>query len=172
MCYFLIHLFHPITTNRYTNIEMNKSATKSVAIINRRARFDYELGETISAGILLSGPEVRGARLGHIKLTGSYANIKAGELWLTNMSISIPATAQAHVGAKELDQPRKLLVTKKELKRIEEAKKQGMTIVPTRLFTTGRFIKIELSVARGKKRYDKRQTIKKRDEERRIKRQL
>lgn len=151
---------------------MKKKSNKTAPIVNRRARFDYELGETISAGILLTGPEVRGARLGHVRLTGSYANIKQGELWLTNMSISIPASAQAHVGEKELDHPRKLLVTKKELARIEEAKKQGMTIVPTRLFTQGRFIKIELSIAKGKKHYDKRETIKRRQQDRDAKRAM
>ena len=149
-----------------------KKAKTAAPIVNRRARFDYELGETISAGIVLSGPEVRGARLGHIRLTGSYANIKAGELWLTNMSISIPETAQAAVGEKELSTSKKLLVTKKELAQIEEAKKQGLTIVPTRLFTTGRFIKIELSIARGKKTHDKRETIKRRQQDRDAQREL
>ena len=141
-------------------------------LVNRRARFDYELGETISAGIVLSGPEVRGARLGHVRLTGSYANLKNGELWLTNLSISIPETAQAAVGEKEITTARKLLVTKKELQQIEEAKKQGMTIVPTRLFTTGRFIKIELAIARGKKTHDKRETIKRRQQDRDAKRAM
>ncbi|MBP9738806.1 SsrA-binding protein SmpB [Candidatus Saccharibacteria bacterium] len=144
---------------------MKKPVTKP-PIVNRRARFDYELGETISAGIILSGPEVRGARLGHVRLTGSYANIKAGELWLTNMSITIPDTAQAHTEEREITTPRKLLVTKKQLLQIEDAKKQGMTIVPTRLFTTGKFIKIELAIAKGKKNYDKRETIKRRQQDR------
>jgi len=148
---------------------MKKKTTSGAPIVNRRARFDYELGETISAGIILSGPEVRGCRLGHVRLTGSFANIKNSELWLTNMSISIPDTARKPGEDKENTNPRKLLVTKKELNQIEEAKKQGMTIVPTRLFNQGRFIKIELSIARGKKSYDKRQAIKKRDEERRLK---
>ena len=156
---------------QYT-VYMKKKVDKSAPIVNRRARFDYELGESISAGIILSGPEVRGARLGHVRLTGSYANIKQGELWLTNMSITIPETAQAHVAEKELTNPRKLLVTKKELEQIEEAKKQGMTIVPTRLFTSGRFIKIEISIARGKKHYDKRETIKRRQQDRDTQRDL
>ena len=149
-----------------------KKKPESAPIVNRRARFDYELGETISAGIILSGAEVRGARMGHVRLTGSYANIKQNELWLTNMSISIPDTARNKDDDKENSNPRKLLVTKKELFKIEEAKKQGMTIVPTRLFTTGRFIKIELSLAKGKKNYDKRETIKRRQQDRDAKREL
>ncbi|MCB9823238.1 SsrA-binding protein SmpB [Candidatus Nomurabacteria bacterium] len=144
---------------------MKKKADKP-PIVNRRARFDYELGEIISAGVVLSGPEVRGARLGHVRLSGSFANLKDGELWLTNMSITIPDTAKNVTDDKELSTPRKLLVTKKQLAQIEEAKKQGMTIVPTRLFNHGRFIKIELAIAKGKKQYDKRETIKRRQQDR------
>lgn len=151
---------------------MKKKTASGAPVVNRRARFDYELGETISAGIILSGPEVRGARLGHVRLTGSYANLKGGELWLTNMSVTIPETAQSQVDEKEISTPRKLLVTKNELAQIEEAKKQGMTIVPTRLFTTGRFIKIELAIARGKKHRDKRETIKRRQQDRDTQREL
>lgn len=149
-----------------------KKKPESAPIVNRRARFDYELGETISAGIILSGAEVRGTRMGHVRLTGSYANIKQNELWLTNVSISIPDTARNKDDDKENSNPRKLLVTKKELIKIEEAKKQGLTIVPTRLFTTGRFIKIELSLAKGKKNYDKRETIKRRQQDRDAKREI
>ena len=144
---------------------MKKEASKP-PIVNRRARFDYELGEIISAGVVLSGPEVRGARLGHVRLSGSFANLKDGELWLTNMSITIPDTAKNVTDDKELSTPRKLLVTKKQLAQIEEAKKQGMTIVPTRLFNHGRFIKVELAIAKGKKQYDKRETIKRRQQDR------
>jgi SsrA-binding protein len=151
---------------------MKKKSVKPSAIINRRARFDYELGDTISAGLILSGPEVRGARLGHVRLTGAYANIKQGELWLTNMSISIPDTARGADEEKENSSARKLLVTKKELVRIEEAKKQGLTVVPTRLFNQGKFIKIELSLAKGKKACDKRETIKRRQQDRDAAREL
>lgn len=151
---------------------MKKKSPAQKPLVNRRARFDYELGDTISAGLILSGPEVRGARLGHVRLTGAYANIKANELWLTNMSISIPDSARAVGEDKERSQPRKLLVTKKELLKIAEAKKQGLTIVPTRLFNQGRFIKVELSLAKGKKQYDKRETIKRRQQDRDAKREI
>lgn len=151
---------------------MKKSKSPAKAIVNRRARYDYELGETISAGIVLSGPEVRGIRLGHVRLTGSYANLKDSELWLTNMSVSIPQTAQATSEAKELTQSRKLLVKKRELDKIKEAKKAGLTIVPTKLFNRSRYIKIELALAKGKKRYDKRETIKRRQQERETQRAI
>lgn len=158
---------------KYTKADMKKkSASTKPAISNRRARFDYELGETISAGLMLSGAEVRGARLGHVRITGAYANLKGGELWLTNMSISIPDTAREPDEDKERSHPRKLLVTKKQLADITAAKTQGMTIVPTRLFTHGKFIKIELSLAKGKKHHDKRETIKRRQQDRDTQREL
>lgn len=141
-------------------------------LINRRARFDYELGETITAGIVLTGAETRGARLGHVRLTGSYANLKGGELWLTNLSISIPDTARKDDDEKESTTARRLLVTKKQLLQIEEAKQQGLTVIPTKLLNKGRFIKIELSLAKGKKNYDKRETIKRREQDREAKRHI
>jgi len=151
---------------------MKKNSDKKPPIINRRARFDYQLGETISAGLVLSGPEVRGVRLGHVRLTGAYATIKQNELWLTNMSVTIPDTARKTDEDREVSTARKLLVTKKELAQIEEAKKQGKTVVPTRLFNQSKFIKIELSLAKGKKDYDKRETIKRRQQDRDSAREL
>ena len=151
---------------------MKKKSAEKKPITNRRARFDYALGETISAGIMLSGPEVRGARLGHVRLSGAFANIKQGELWLTNMSVTIPDTAKLNAEDKERTIARKLLVTKKQLGMIEDAKKQGMTIVPTRLFTSGKFIKIEIAIAKGKKNYDKRETIKRRQQDRDASREM
>ncbi len=151
---------------------MKKKSEDIKPIVNRRARFDYALGETISAGIMLSGPEVRGARLGHVRLSGAFANIKQGELWLTNMSVTIPDTAKLNAEDKERTIARKLLVTKKQLGMIEDAKKQGMTIVPTRLFTSGKFIKIEIAIAKGKKNYDKRETIKRRQQDRDASREM
>lgn len=151
---------------------MKKKPEDKKPIVNRRARFDYALGETISAGIMLSGPEVRGARLGHVRLSGAFANIKQGELWLTNMSVTIPDTAKLNAEDKERTIARKLLVTKKQLGMIEDAKKQGMTIVPIRLFTSGKFIKIEIAIAKGKKNYDKRETIKRRQQDRDASREM
>lgn len=151
---------------------MKKKVESKPPIINRRARFDYELGETISAGVILSGAEVRGVRLGHVRLTGAYAKITDGELWLNNLSVSLPDTARAVDEDKEVSTPRKLLVTKKELSQIVEAKKQGMTIVPTRLFNQGRFVKIEIAIAKGKKDYDKRETIKRRQQDRDAQREI
>jgi len=143
-----------------------KSATKKPAapIVNRRARFDYELGEELVAGLVLTGLETRAAREGHIQLKGSYVTIKGGELWLNNASFSLKINERGQPGARTVDtEPRKLLVSKKQLASLAAEKKQGMTIVPTKLLNKGRYIKIVIALGKGKKNYDKRETIKRRD---------
>lgn len=133
-------------------------------IVNRRARFDYELGDEIVAGLVLTGLETRAARDGHIQLKGSYVTTKAGELWLNNASFSLKLNERGKPGARTVDTAaRKLLVSKKQLATLAANKKQGMSIVPTKLLTKGRYIKIVIALGKGKKHYDKRQTIKARD---------
>jgi len=131
-------------------------------ISNRRARFDYELFDTITAGIVLTGQEVRAVRDGRVSLRGAYATIKDGELWLTNASFSLPSTTGDHATIVDTSN-RKLLVKKGELLRMIAAKDQGLTIVPLSMTTDTRFIKVAIATARGKKLYDKRETIKRRD---------
>jgi SsrA-binding protein len=148
-----------------------QTAVKSV--VNRRARFDYELGEEIVAGLSLTGPEVRAARDGHVQLKGSYVTIRNDELWLNNASFSIKLNQKGQVGARTIDtEPRKLLASRKQIDTLAARKKDGLTIVPTKLLTTGRFIKLVIALGKGKKRYDKRETIKRRDIERDHKRLL
>ena len=149
-------------------------AKKSAApIVNRRARFDYELGEEIVAGLVLTGLETRAARDGHIQLKGAYVTIKGGELWLNNASFSLKINERGQPGARTVDtEPRKLLVSKKQLLSLAAEKKQGMTIIPTKLLTQGRFIKIVIALGKGKKRWDKRQTIKARDIDREHKKMM
>lgn len=145
----------------------------AASITNRRARFDYELGDEIVAGLVLTGPEVRAARDGHIQLKGSFVTFKDGELWLNNASFSLKLTQKGAANARTVDTaPRKLLVNKKQLNSLQAERKQGMTIVPTRLLTAGRYIKVVIALGKGKKNYDKRETIKRRDEERDAKRAL
>ena len=133
-------------------------------ILNRRARFDYELGDELVAGLVLTGPETRAARDGHIQLKGAYVTVRNNELWLNNASFSLKLNERGKPGARTVDtEPRKLLVSKKQLEQLAASKKQGMTIVPTKLLTRGRFIKIVIALGKGKKRWDKRQTIKARD---------
>ncbi len=114
-----------------------KPATQN--IVNRRARFDYELGEEIVAGLVLTGMEVRAAREGHVQLKGSFVSLRNGELWLNNASFSLRLNVRGEANSRSIDtSARKLLVSKKQLANFTEAKKQGMTIVPTKLLTNGK----------------------------------
>ena len=145
-----------------------KSSSKPApSIVNRRARFDYELGDELVAGLNLTGLEVRAARDGHVQLKGSYVTIRNDELWLNNASFSVKLNERGKPGARSVDTaPRKLLVHKRQLLEFAARKKEGMTIIPTKLLTQGKFIKIVVALGKGKKRYDKRETIKRRDIER------
>lgn len=144
-----------------------KPTSLNKLVVNRRARFDYELGDEIVAGMALTGPEVRAARDGHVQLKGSYVTIRSGELWLNNASFSLKLNQKGQPGARSIDtSPKKLLANRKQISTLEARKKDGLTIVPTKLITTGRFIKLVIALGKGKKRYDKRETLKRRDQER------
>ena len=120
--------------------------------VNRRARYDYALGDELVCGMSLSGPEVRLIRDHHVQLKGSFVTIKNGELWLNNLTLGADTARNI-----------KLLVTKKQLLSLARARQDGYTVVPTRLNGGSRHIKLTIATARGKKKYDKRQTIKNRD---------
>lgn len=144
-----------------------KPAAQPKAVLNRRARFDYELGDEIVAGLVLTGPEVRAARDGHIQLKGSFVTIRNNELWLNNAGFSLKLNQKGQVGARTIDtEPRKLLASRKQIDTLAAHRKEGMSIVPTKLLTTGRFIKLVIALGKGKKNYDKRETLKRRDQER------
>lgn len=135
-------------------------------IVNRRARFDYELGDDLVVGLSLTGPETRAARDGHIQLKGAFVTIKNDELYLNNASFSIKLNQKGDANARSIDTaPRKLLAKRKEIQTLAERKKQGMTIVPTKLLTGGRYIKLVIALGKGKKLYDKRETLKRRQQE-------
>jgi SsrA-binding protein len=147
--------------------QKKKPVTTPKAIVNRRARFDYELGDEIIAGLVLTGPEVRAARDGHIQLKGSFVTIRNNELWLNNASFSMKLNQKGDPSARTIDtEPRKLLASRKQIDTLAAKKKSGLTIVPTRLLTAGKFIKIVIALGKGKKNYDKRETLKRRDQER------
>lgn len=149
---------------------MNKKAAKAKKtnltkkIVNRRARFDYELGDSLSTGIELTGAETKSLRLGHGQLRGAYVTIKDNQLWIINAAINgasgvpIEETAQTRT--------RRLLAKRREINALIEAKQQGRTIVPLELITSGRYIKLRIAIGKGKRQYDKRQVLKKRDESR------
>lgn len=143
-----------------------KPSTNPKSVLNRRARFDYELGEEIVAGLALTGPEVRSARDGHIQLKGSYVQVKDGELWLQNASFSLKLNQRGQ-DARTIDtSPRKILASRKQIDTLAAKRQEGMSIVPTKLLTSGRFIKLVIALGKGKKHYDKRETLKRRDQER------
>lgn len=138
------------------------SADKVVAD-NRRARFDYEILDTVEAGIVLTGTEVKSLREGRASLAESHAGEMAGDIWLFNMHI--PDYAPANRFNHEPRRPRKLLMHRREINRLIGAiQKEGMTIVPLRVYFNERGIaKVLIGLARGKKLHDKRETEKKRD---------
>jgi len=130
---------------------------------NRRARYDYEITDTLEAGIVLTGTEVKSLRQGKAQITESYASPERGELWLINSFI--PEYLQANRFNHEEKRPRKLLVKKKELARLsQDVERAGNTIVPLKLYFNeqGR-AKVLIGVGKGKKSYDKRETEKNRD---------
>jgi SsrA-binding protein len=148
---------------------MAKAPAKSAMITtgpvaeNRRARYDYEILDTLEAGIVLTGTEVKSLRTGKAQITESYASPERGELWLINAHI--PEYLQANRFNHEEKRPRKLLVSKKELARLSEGvERAGNTIVPLKLYFNeqGR-AKLLIGLAKGKKSFDKRETEKTRD---------
>lgn len=147
-----------------------KKQAMTKQITNRRARHDYELGDSLVAGIELTGAETKSLRMGHGQLRGAYVTVKNNELLLINATI----TGSSGIPIAEQDQTRarKLLIKRREIDALMEAKQQGRTIVPLEILTRGRYIKVRIAVGKGKKLYDKRQTLKKREESRQISREL
>ncbi len=137
----------------------------STLSVNKRARYDYELLDKYEAGLVLEGAEVKAAKKGSIDMKAAFLSVDKGELWIKNMHIGKYAPA----GAQEDYNPtrdRKLLVHKSEIKNLIGKKHaEGLTLVPIRVYTKGGLLKLEFAVARGKRKYEKRASIKKRDVE-------
>ena len=131
---------------------MKKKKVSDSVTVNRKARYDYALGEELSCGLVLSGLDVRAIRDHHVQLKGSFVTIRNGELWLNNLTLGAETARNI-----------KLLATKKQISALEREKVAGSTIVPVKLLGGGRYIKLVVAVGKGKKKYDKRETIKKRD---------
>jgi SsrA-binding protein len=144
----------------------------SINIKNKRATFDYELLETFTAGIVLTGTEIKSIRLGKASLVDTFCIIERGELWIRNMYIAeyFYGTYNNHAARRD----RKLLLNKKELRKIDRSVKEtGFTIVPTRLFINDRGLaKLVIAVAKGKKSYDKRQSLREKDDKRQMDRAM
>src|SRR5262245_10730736 len=140
-----------------------KNPTQKVVADNRKARFNYEIGEVFEAGIALTGSEVKSLRAGRATIAESYADARDGEIWLLNANI--PEYLQAGRFNHLPKRPRKLLLHKRQINKLAGAvEREGMTIVPLRLFFNERGkAKLDLAIARGKKLHDKRETEKKRN---------
>lgn len=140
-------------------------------ILNKKARYDYELLDKYEAGIVLTGTEIKSIRKGSANLKDSYAVIKNGEIFLLNMHIS--AYKEGNIFNHDETRTRKLLLHKSEIKKInDKISIKGLTLVPVRLYFERGKAKIELAVARGKHTYDKKETIKQRDIEREMKKSI
>lgn len=146
-----------------TKKEMSDKIAKKVNIVNRRASFEYFFIETYSAGVALTGTEIKSIRQGKVNFQDAYCLFQDDELYVRSLHIS-PYTEGTHYNHDPL-RDRKLLLTKRELRRLaENLKDQGLTIIPVRLFTNERgLVKLDIALAKGKKLYDKRETIKERD---------
>jgi SsrA-binding protein len=142
----------------------NPHQQQAKTITNRRARHDYELGDSLTVGIELTGAETKSLRLGHGQLRGAYVTIKDNQLFLLNATIN--GTRGVPVDEQDQTRTRRLLAKRREIDALIDAKGQGRTIVPLELQTRGRYIKLRIAVGKGKRQYDKRQTLKQRDEKR------
>ncbi len=141
-------------------------------ISNKKARRDYTLLKEFEAGLELYGHEVKALRSGMANLAGAHVVVRGGEAFLVGATIS-PYQPKNTPESYDTERPRKLLLTKKEIEEIAQAEEQkGLTIVPISLYNKGRFLKLSLAIARGRKKHDKREQIKKRDIERDLKRSL
>lgn len=143
---------------------VKKRPTDSAIAINKQARFEYEILEDIECGMVLAGTEVKSIRANGVRLSDCYAGIKEGGLYLFNLHISEYAHAHKSMGH-ELKRPRKLLLHKKQQNKLMGlSKKDGLTLVPLRMYFNSRgFVKLLLGVGRGKKMHDKREAAKQRD---------
>lgn len=147
-----------------------KKPNQPKTISNRRARHDYELGDSLVVGLQLSGAETKSLRMGHGHLRGAYVTVKQDELFLINSTVA--GTSGIPISESDQTRARKVLAKRREILALIEAKKQGKTIVPLDILVGGRFIKLRISVGRGKKLYDKRHALKTRDEQRNISAEL
>ena len=139
---------------------------------NRKARFNYEFLEEMEAGIELEGFEVRAVRTGKMTLEGAHITVRGGEAFLVGASIA-PYQPNNTPKGYNPSRNRKLLLTKKEIESLGDTEsKKGLTIVPISVYNKGRRVKVRIAVARGKKKFDKRETLKRRDDEREMRREM
>ena len=140
-------------------------------ILNRKARYDYEIEETYEAGIVLTGTEIKSIREGKANIKDSYGIIKNGEIYLLNTHIS--QYKEGNIFNHEEDRTRKLLLHKREILKLrDKLEKDGYTIVPLKIYFVKNKVKVQLGLAKGKKNYNKKETIKERDIKREMEKSL
>ena len=149
---------------------MKKKQPPAGSIVNRRARHDYTILETFVVGMVLTGRETKALRMGRGQLTGTYVMVKDEELWLLNAQIS--SSKAIMIPESEVMRTRKLLAKKREIAQLIDAKQKGLALIPLEIKTRSRYIKLVIATAKGKKEYDKRETLKKRDVTRDISQEL
>ena len=148
----------------------SRKPLKTVAT-NRKAHYDYAIGDTFEAGLELRGTEVKSLRRGQVTLKDAYADIQDGQVYLLHAHID--QYEQAHRFNHDPERPRKLLLHKQEIKRlIGKTRERGLTLIPTRMYFSRGKAKVEIGLARGKKQYDKREDMKRRTAQRDIERAL
>jgi SsrA-binding protein len=148
-----------------------RKAARGDVATNRQAPFRYHLLERFECGIRLQGSEVKSMRDGAVQLKDAYAEVRDGEVWLQHMHVA-PYAAAARENH-EPERPRKLLMHRREIERlIGKTQERGLTLVPTRVYFSGPHAKVELALAKGKERHDKRRDIKEREQKREIERAL
>ncbi len=146
---------------------MNQSKGKKIVVRNRKARYDYEITDTIEVGISLLGSEVKSIREGKINISDAYAEISNGEILLKNLHIS-PYKMSAENNHDPL-RVRRLLLHKREIRKLKaKTEQKGMTLIPLTIYFSGRLVKVELSIAVGRKKYDKRDAMAKADADRKM----
>jgi SsrA-binding protein len=149
----------------------NRQTGRKIIATNRKARHDYSIEDVFEAGVMLTGTEVKSLRLGRASLVDGFATIDDGEIFLRN--VHIPEYAQGSWTNHEPRRTRKLLLHKSEIERlIGKTKESGLTLVPLSLYFSAGKVKVELALARGKRSYDKRQDLARRDADREVQRAL
>ena len=143
----------------------------NVVAQNKKAHYDYEITETFEAGIVLTGTEIKSVRQARINIRDGFARVRNGEVWLSNVHIS--PFDEGNIWNVDPTRSRKLLLHKKQIAKIEaEISQAGMSFVPLRLYVKDGFAKVLMGLAKGKKNYDKRETIKRKEQNRDIAKQL
>ena len=150
---------------------MSKPSPRQLITRNRRARYDYEIEETVEAGLVLTGSEVKSLRAGKAQLRDSYAQVHKGEIFLLKAHIS--PYEQANRENHDPERQRKVLLHRREIDRLDgKLRAKGLTLVPIELYFEGSWAKVLLGLARGKRAYDKRRDIAERDADRRLRAEL